>query len=118
MADSHATSAQLAAWLGSTAPDDADRLLARASTVVDTAVIAPYKVDEDGHATDVDVDGALVDATCAQVEFWLHVGEEHDIEGVRGDVSTPGTSFTLPGTVAPRAASILSLAGLTRPTMR
>lgn len=59
---------------------------------------------------------ALRDASCAQVEFWLSVGEAADIETwpqttqsyQSGDVQTAGPPLKL----AWRAREILDLAGL------
>lgn len=102
----HATTTQLAAWLGVVEGDlvsDAARLLDRATEVIDEAVVAPY--DD----TDSDVLEALADATCAQVEFWLEIGEEHDISGQRGEIETEGLRIRrLPGTLAPRARRALT----------
>lgn len=110
---SHATAAELAAWLGSdTPPPDADRLLERASRLIDSHVTAGYKVDDNGDPSDTQMREALRDATTAQVEFWLGVGEEHDVEGIRGEISTPGASFALPPDLGPRARRELTLAGL------
>lgn len=108
----HATSSQLADWIGVAVPPDAQRLLDRASRLVDGKVTTGYKVDDAGVPTDVRVRDGLRDATCAQVEFWLGVGEEHDVEGVRGEISTPGASFTLPPELGRRARRELVLAGL------
>ena len=106
----HATTAQLATWLGVDEGElvaDASRLLDRATEVVDDAVVSPY--DD----TDSDTLDALADATCAQVEFWLEVGEEHDISGQRGEIETEGLRIArLPGTLAPRARRALSKGNL------
>lgn len=103
---SYATTTQLATWLGIDEEDlaaDADRLLERASELIDEEVVAPYD-DED-----TDVLEALADATCAQVEFWNEVGEEHDTTGQRGSISVEGLSIArLPGTLAPRARRALA----------
>lgn len=102
----HATTTQLADWLGVDEvdlPADADRLLDRATETIDEAVVTPYD------AEDADVLAALADATCAQVEFWFEVGEEHDITGQRGEIETEGLRIrNLPGTLAPRARRALA----------
>lgn len=102
----HATTAELATWLGVAEGDlvsDASRLLDRATEVIDEAVVAPY--DD----TDSDILDALSNATCAQVEFWLEIGEEHDISGQRGEIETEGLRISrLPGTLAPRARRALA----------
>jgi hypothetical protein len=108
----HATAQDLAGWLDGETPPEAARLLARASRLVDRHVYAGYRVDDDGLPVDEHVRDALRDATCAQVEQWLAVGEDHDVEGVEGAVSVGGASFTLPPSLAPRARRELVLASL------
>lgn len=111
----YATAVELAVFTGVAAPADADRLLARASEVVDEATYGaaasawadplPDPVTEDQQA--------IKDATCAQVEFWMAVGEAHDVEGVRGGVTTGAVHIDrLPGTLALRAQRRLFRAGL------
>lgn len=104
----HATATQLATYLG---VDEQDltvgaRELTRATEVIDEHIVAPYDTE------DPDVLSALADATCAQVEFWLEVGEEHDIGGQRGQVSIGGQGglsiSKLPNTLALRARRALS----------
>ncbi len=114
--DAYATSAELNDWLGSgvTAPADPDRLLARASTLVDEMVRAPFDIDTDGIPTDPDVAAVLRDATCAQVEQWIEVGEHNDLDGLAGtQVSTTGHSGLRAPKYAPRAVTLLRNAGLT-----
>lgn len=111
----YATTEQLAEFLNPDAelPDDADRLLSHASDRVDDYVLAAFTLDTiTGLPRDADVAEALATAACAQVEFWLEVGEEHDVDGVRGAISVPGASFSSPPTLAPRARSALMRAGL------
>jgi hypothetical protein len=113
MAVSYATPDDLYAWVPVDVEDPA-RLLARATEVVDSAVRAPFRVDSAGTPLDPETAEALTSATCAQVEFWLEVGEEHDVAGLAGrQVSVGQLSISaLPPTVAPRAARILAGAGL------
>lgn len=116
-----ATSADLSAWLpgdGSvevpTGPA-ADRLIARASEVIAEHVTAGWALDALGDPADPDVKEALRDATCAQVEQWLEVGEENDIAGYSraAAMGVGGMSLSsLPTILAPRARRILRLAGL------
>ena len=113
----YATSDDLNGWLGSavTAPADPDRLLARASNVVDGMVRAPFDVDGDGIATDETVAGALRDATCAVVEQWMEVDEANDIDGLASTpVTTTGHSGQRAPRWCPRAIEILRNAGLTQ----
>lgn len=112
----YATAEQLTAWLpDGVTVDDGGRLLARASGVLDDHVRAPFDVHTDTDLpTDDDIATAMADACCAQVEFWLEVGEEHDINGLAGSrVSVGQLSLErLPPVLAPRAARILGNAGL------
>lgn len=111
----YATDAELATYTGTAAPADAARLLARASELIDEvtrgrAAAAWADPLPDPLTTN---QAALRDAACAQVEFWGGVGEAHDVEGVRGQVTVGGVSIaTLPDTLAVRAARHLRRAGL------
>ncbi|MEV0115542.1 hypothetical protein AB0H77_20240 [Streptomyces sp. NPDC050844] len=122
----YATAEQLVAWTGRTAPCDVELLLARASQDIDAALLtALYATDEAGFPTDAAVQQALVDATCAQVEYWLAIGsdgitsaEQWDSVSI-GPVSLSGHSNVPPTPVvvngveiAPRALRILLGAGL------
>lgn len=56
---------------------------------------------------------ALRDATCAQVEFWLEVGEEFDVAGVPTEaMSFGGVQLKAPMILARRARRILFGEGL------
>jgi hypothetical protein len=104
----YATEEELATFTGQTAPTDADRLLERASGVIDDHTrTAVYEVDEEtGFPTDPVLLAAFRDATCAQVEFWMASHEEDDILGPVDSVSLGGV--TAKGReLAPRAARIL-----------
>lgn len=117
---SYATSGQLATFTGSTAPADADRLLTRASELIDDHIAAAlYDVDSQGVPTAQPVIDALANATCAQVEFWLTGDEEEDILGPLESASIGGmgqgygsTNRVTPMYLAPRAARLLRNAGL------
>jgi hypothetical protein len=114
--DPYATEAQLAEWLPSgTAVPDAARLLKRASELVHHKTrFALFDADPDTYMpTEASIVSAFADACCAQVEFWLDVGEEHDVEGLRGGVAIGSLRLDhLPPDLAPRARRILSGAGL------
>lgn len=95
--------------------DDVNRVLTRASEVVAEAATTGYYVDTEGKPVNSWDIEALRDATCAQVEQWLEVGEENDIAGYRRDttMATQGLNVSsLPSIVAPRAKRILRAAGL------
>jgi hypothetical protein len=114
MTAAYATAADLAEWLGTEAPADAERLLRRASELLDATVYGAYAVDSlTGLPADPDAAAALRDAACAQVEFWVEVGEAHDIDGgARSQVSIGGLSLQRPGRIADRALDLLRSAGL------
>jgi hypothetical protein len=110
----YATQDDLAAYLGAAVPDDAERLLARASDLIDAHVVTPYDVDDEGVPVDPDLAAACSKATCAVIEAWLETGEANDIDGLAG------TQYTLAGysgqrapKLPPRAKRILRDAGLT-----
>lgn len=98
MTVAYATEEQLEAYLpAGTTVSDAARLLARASEVLDDNIRGTFALGEDGLPSDTDTATSLADACCAQVEFWLEVGEENDID------SLAGTQITVPGYTGPRA---------------
>ena len=117
MAAAYATTADLAAWLGTDAPDDSERLLCRASDLLDATVYGAYAVDAaTGLPADPDAAAALRNAACAQVEFWVEVGETHDLDGGAGSqVSVGGLAMQRPGRLADRALDLLRTAGLMNP---
>jgi hypothetical protein len=109
----YATSDDLAAWLGKDAPADAARLLTRASALLDGVVYVSFAVDDAGLPCDAGVAETMRDAACAQVEFWLEVGEEHDVDGGAGSpVTVGGLSFQRPKRLADRALDALRIGGL------
>lgn len=100
-----ANEADLLDYLGDV-PAGADRMLKRASELIDYATLRRYDLGNPDHVE------ALKRATCQQVEFWLEVGEGLDVAGVGGQMSVDGLSYTLPGRLAPRAYQTLFMAGL------
>ena len=115
--DSHATTVQLAAYLGTSAPADATRLLARASELFDYYTHSMYDTDSGtGLATDTDLATALANATCAVVEAWIEVGEHNDLDGLASmQVSVGGHSGYRAPPMPPRAHRYLANAGLLQP---
>jgi hypothetical protein len=112
----YASSANLLEFLGRSVelPENVDALLCRASEIIDAVTLG--RVDT-SVASDVE---AAKQATCAQIEFWLEVGEENDISG---PVETKqaskvtlgygsGGNRIAPLYLAPRAERILFNAGL------
>lgn len=120
MAVVHATEAELAGHLAGsdfTVPTGAaaQRLLKRASELVDDRVLAPYLTDAADVPTETHVADALRDATLAQVEQWLSVGEDNDVDGYPRDVSLGANGVSVgarPASLAPRARRALRRAGL------
>lgn len=116
----HATEADLANWLASsdfTPPTGAkaQHLLNRATGLVNAKVVAYYPTDEAGVPTETYVKDALRDATCAQVEQWLSVGEDNDYDGYPADTSVAANGTAVsdrPARLAPRARDLLRDAGL------
>lgn len=127
---SYADADALALFIGSTytAPvgDEADRLLARASKIIDVVTKGRAQLAYDGdlsvgadssvpHSpwTQAEYQSALSDAACAQVEFWLEFGEEHDIVGLTGHANAGRLQIgKLPGRLGARARDLLVEAGL------
>lgn len=106
-------------------PSDAERVLARASEVVDRILIgAVYDVDEDELPTDPAVLDAIKRATLAQAHYASLVpGTETGQAGSLAAVSVGavsysfrdsggGTSSSAGGAISPHAVSVLRVAGL------
>lgn len=118
----YATTTDLNNWLGTDqeTPTNAERLLDRASELVDEVVVVAYPVDDAGNPTDAAVTAALRDATCAQVEWWAEVGEEADTAGEIQQVQIgsvqlgfgAGPNRLAPAVVSRRTLRILKTAGL------
>lgn len=87
-------------------PADIDRLLQRASELIDFKTFGGASSDP----------SAAKDATCAQVEYWLQIDECNDITGPLGPVKldnfTMESRFSI---LAPRAYRILLTTGLFNP---
>lgn len=113
---SYATIAELRAGVAATYADhpdiaddaDAQKLLDEATKLIDHETFgrAAAVEDEDGLA-------ALEDACVRQVEFWLEVGHEHDVAGLRGSVVAGRVQVhpTAP-VLAPKARRALDLFNL------
>lgn len=113
MTDSFATVAELTARLSSTytVPADAEKLLLKASELIDDYTRGSAQLGFDSDDTALHTD--LSDATCDQVEYWLEVGEEHDIIGPVGGLQAGRVQIrNSPPTLAPRARRKLLAAGL------
>lgn len=80
----YATTTDLANYLREAPPLDAAGLLADASTMLDSRVLAycRYDVDEEGMPSDPDVAKAIGRAVCAQVAWWEEVGDSTGAVGV------------------------------------
>lgn len=113
--NAYATAAELATHLGIAAPADADRLLMRASELIDATVVSPFEVDSvTGIPVETEVADACRLAACAQVEQWIETGEANDIDGNAGtQYSIAGYSGRRAPRLAPRAKDALRSAGLT-----
>jgi hypothetical protein len=115
-----ATLEELATYLGKTTqtlPSEAPRYITRASELVTQAMWNNYSSANDDH-----VEAAML-ATCAQVEYWLEIGESMAFVGnvkelaigsfkvgfASGGASSSETSSSV---LAPRTRSFLSRQGL------
>lgn len=113
MTDTYATTPQLTARLSTayTVPADASLVLQKASELIDYATLGRAQLAYDGD--DADVIALLADATCDQVEFWLEVGEEHDVLALTGFLQGGRVQVQkMPPRLAPRAKQQLVRAGL------
>ncbi|MFF4701250.1 hypothetical protein [Streptomyces chattanoogensis] len=121
----YATRDQLAAYLGTSVPNDAERLIARASEDIDAALLtAVYDVDEMGYPAEARIRAALASAVCAQVEYWLATGEDGTTSAevwdsvsigpvsLSGRSSPPSPPLVNGVELAPRAYRALHVAGL------
>lgn len=113
----------LADWMGRTdPPEGADRWLRDASMDVDSLLLtAVYDVDSDGMPTDQAVIDALRDATTAQAEYLIEVGDRTgasaNLTNVKVDKISKTWATDRNGRViredyAPRSVQILHQSGL------
>lgn len=117
MATAYATPADLEAFVSASIwakISEPERLLTRASELLDGTVRTPFALDDmTGLPSDSDTAAAMRDAACAQVEQWVEVSEENDIDGLAATtVSVTGYSGFRAPKLAPRAFRILHVAGL------
>jgi hypothetical protein len=114
----YASTSDLEEFVGSSypVPADADRMLRRASELVDARTNGrafgfwddplpePLTIQQD----------AIRRAVCAQVEFWLETGEEYAVVGLEGTGTTIGglRIDKLPMRLSERARDILLPSGL------
>lgn len=111
MARVYATVEEYEAFTGETAPANAGRLLARASRLVDRAMVAAiYDTTPAGYPSDTDVLAGFRDATCVQVEAWAN-RETAQADGSDPaaspwtSVSAGGLSFSRPADAVPVAVA-------------
>lgn len=113
MTSTFATEAQLTARLSSayTLPADHAILRLKASELIDFVTFGQAQIAYDG--SDADLKQLLADATCDQVEYWLEVGEEHDVAGLSGSLIGGRVQVQkLPPQLGQRALRTLLRAGL------
>lgn len=84
MARVYATTEQFEAYTGTTAPADIGARLTRASQFLDSQVfrICWYEVDDTGLPSSEVVAAAFADATCAQAQWGIDVGDTTGADGV------------------------------------
>lgn len=81
-------------WSGFPAPGNVERLIRRASGLVQLAVRrARFDVEPSGLPSDPDVADALRDAVCAQVAYW----DDSDVDPTRADTTARLSSTGLDG---------------------
>ena len=113
MTDTYADTTALTARLSDAyaVPVNAAQLLMKASELIDYATLGRAQIAYDsGTTAQKDL---LSDATCDQVEFWLEVGEEHDVAGIRGSLQGGRVQVQhMPGVLSQRSLRALIRAGL------
>lgn len=132
MARVYATQQQYRDWSGDTAATVSDALLARASLIIDDALKgAVYDVDPATlMPTDANITEALMEATCAQIQWWDEIG---DTTGAGAGAqfqsasigsasytkgySAAGSKAGNSGALAPMAFTTLEVAGLLTSTV-
>lgn len=94
-------------------PDDIDRIITRAEGLIDEKTRGRIDSDNADHME------AAREATCAQIEYWLSMGEEVDISNMPHNFSIGSFSMGSGNSgqsniskLAPRARRHLFLAGL------
>ena len=113
----YATTTELAEYLGldeTDLPDDAERLLDRASEMIDYYTLNKIDTDKELH------EQAAKKATVAQVEWWIELGDELGLTAVFNQISIGNFSAQTGGQqqesqiskLAPRAKQELFKAGL------
>ena len=91
--------------------NEAERLLDRASELIDFVTRGRAETAYTGGTADQK--DKLIKATVFQCEYWLEVGEEHDVTGLRGTLIGGRVQVQhLPGKLGPRPARYLMDAGL------
>jgi hypothetical protein len=87
MTDTYATREQVVARVSTayTVPDDISAMLAKASELIDFATQGRAQLawDDDPEST---TSAAVTNAVADQIEFWLEVGEEHDVASLSGSL--------------------------------
>jgi len=125
MTTTYASSADLSGRLSAaySLPDDAAdvaRLLAKASELIDFACLGRVERAWNAETSPI-VTASMIAiwragisaAVCDQVEFWLEVGEEHDVAGLTGSLQGGRVQIgKLPGYLGQRCARTLMAAGL------
>lgn len=94
MARVYATSSQYTEYTGEAAPTDIDVRLRRASAFLDSQIfrLCWYDVDDTGLPTNTLVAAAFANATCAQVEWGVQVGDVTGAAGVGWGTVEIGTA--------------------------
>lgn len=114
MTDTFATHDELVARVDTTVysvPADSARLRRNASELIDYVSQGRAQVAFDSN--DATLKALLSAATCDQVEYWLEVGEEHDVVGLVGALTSGRWSVSkVTPALGPRALRTLKRAGL------
>lgn len=109
----YATSQDIIEYTGlATLPDDIDRQISRAEELIDEATRGNIDTDNTNHME------AAKKATCAQIEYWLSMGEDIDISKMPSNFKIGSFSMGSANQaeeytkLAPRSRRHLLMAGL------
>lgn len=104
----YATTADLAEWTGTTAPNNAESLLRSASLLVESATeTAFYATDADGYPTKASVSTAFKDATTAQAAHWSANGLDPAAGAVKVTSEGAPTQKTIDGASVTYSVSLV-----------
>jgi hypothetical protein len=100
--------------------EELEKLIVHDSELIDHMTLNSAAVAYDSEAEEAEESGepipyrdALRKAVCYQIEFWMEVGAEHDVAGLRGSLVAGRLQVhPVAKTLGPRAKRVLQTVGL------